>query len=159
MKYPVQESLTSISSLCAMGQGSGHVVAVGVIWRFRSTFWPGNYIWSFQIGFRLIWELSEFWYRGSTQNFEPDWLSIVSWPGKPFWKKNDLVSISKTKCELVGEGMEIHNFDKQSKMFKLLYLQFPPIQNSNSRKILNLIKIPHFHMDRTVHIFSGTWLL
>ena len=35
-------------------------VAVGVIWKFRSTFRPGNYIWSFSYGFgvvvRDIWE-------------------------------------------------------------------------------------------------------
>ena len=62
-------------------------VAAAVTWKFRLTFRPGNYIWSFQIGFWLIWELSGFWYRGSTQNFEPDWSSIVIWPGEPFWKK------------------------------------------------------------------------
>ena len=58
--------------------------AAAVTWKFRLTFWPGNYIWSFQIGFWLIWELSEFWYRGSTQKFEPDWSSRVVWPGEPF---------------------------------------------------------------------------
>ena len=60
--------------------------AAAVTWKLKLTFWPGNYIWSFQIGFWHIWELSEFWYRGSTQNFEPDWSSIVIWPGEPFWK-------------------------------------------------------------------------
>ena len=54
--------------------------------KFRFAFWPGNYIWSFQIGFWLIWELSEFWDRGSTQTFEPDWSSRAIWPGEPFWK-------------------------------------------------------------------------
>ena len=34
--------------------------------QFRLTFRPGNFIWSFQIGIWLIWELPEFWYRGST---------------------------------------------------------------------------------------------
>ena len=52
-------------------------VAAAVTWKFRLTFRPGNYIWSFQIEFWLIWELSEFWDRGSTQNFEPDWSSIL----------------------------------------------------------------------------------
>ena len=63
------------------------VVAAAVTWKFRLTFWLGNYIWSFQIGFWLIWELSEFWDQGSTQNSAPDLSSRVIWPGEPFWKK------------------------------------------------------------------------
>ena len=61
------------------------VVAVGVTWKFRLTLWPGNYIWSFQIGFwlmQIIWELSEFRYRGSNQNFELDLSIWVIWPGE-----------------------------------------------------------------------------
>ena len=77
--------------------------AVGVTWKFRLSFWPGNYIWSFQIGTWLIWELSEFWYRGSTQNFDPDWSSIVIWPGEPFWKHVYLVCISKNTMFMFGE--------------------------------------------------------
>ena len=60
--------------------------AAAVTWKFRLTFRPGSYIWSFQIGFWHIWKLSEFWAPDSGQNFEPDWSSIVIWPGKPFWK-------------------------------------------------------------------------
>ena len=58
---------------------------------FRLTFRPGNYIWSFLIGFWLIWEISGFWDRGSTQNFEPSLSSRVVWPGEPFRKKNVFV--------------------------------------------------------------------
>ena len=68
-------------------ESSWDVVAAAVTWKFRLAFRPGNYIWSFQTGFWLIWELSKFWDRGSTQNFEPDWSSRVIWPGEPFWKK------------------------------------------------------------------------
>ena len=105
------------------------VVAAAVTWKFRLTFWLGNYIWSFQFGVWLIWELSEFWYWGSTQSFKPDWSSIVIWPGKPFLKKCDLVSISKNKMFIFRGTLEIRNFDKQSNIFKWPYLQLPPIQS------------------------------
>ena len=62
-------------------------VAAAVTWKFKLTFCPGNYICSFQIGIWLMWELSEFWYRGSTQDFESDLSSIVIWLGELFWKK------------------------------------------------------------------------
>ena len=74
--------------------------------------WPGNYVWSFQIGFWLIWELSEFWYRGSTQNSEPDWSSIVIWLGEPLWKNVYLVSISQNIRFIVGGNLKFRNVDK-----------------------------------------------
>ena len=54
---------------------------------FWLTFRPGNYFGSFHIGFWLLWEISGFWDRGSTQNFEPDLSSRVILPGELFWKK------------------------------------------------------------------------
>ena len=45
----------------AVGAGEGaearqgrRAAAVGVIWKFRSTFRPGNYIWSFSYGFGVV---------------------------------------------------------------------------------------------------------
>ena len=75
--------------------------AAAVTWKFRLTFWPRNYIWSFQIGFWHIWELSEIWYRGSTRNLKPDLSSIVIWPGEPFWRNVYLVHISKNQTFIV----------------------------------------------------------
>ena len=61
-------------------------VAAAVTWKFRLTFRPGNHFWSLKIWFWLIWELSDFWDRGSTQNFEPDLSSRVIWPVEPVWE-------------------------------------------------------------------------
>ena len=43
------------------------------------------------------------------------------------------------------DNWKIQNFDKNNEMFKCPYLQFPPIHNSNSRKIKKNLKIPHFY--------------
>jgi len=60
-------------------------VAVIVIWKFSSTFRPGNYIWSLSYGFGfVVREIFENGDRGSTQNFDTNLLSIVVWPGEPF---------------------------------------------------------------------------
>ena len=65
-------------------------VVVGVIWKFRSTFRPGNYIWSFAYAFGIVVrEIFENGDRGSTQNFDAKLMSIVVWPGEPFLDKNN----------------------------------------------------------------------
>ena len=83
------------------------VAAVRATWKFRLTFRPGNYFWSFQIGFWLIREISRFWDRGSTQNFEPDLSSRVVWPGEPFWKQIQNLTIwhlfAKITCSFIGK--------------------------------------------------------
>ena len=85
------------------------VDAVAVTWKFRLTFLPGNYIWSFQICFLLIWEPSEFWYRGSTQNFEPDLSSSVVWPGEPIRKTCRFsFYFQNWHVHVVGSTMNIH---------------------------------------------------
>ena len=62
--------------------------AVAVTWKFRSTFWPQGYIWSFQNGgWLMIWEIFGLWDWGFTQNSEPNQSSRVVWPGESFWKK------------------------------------------------------------------------
>ena len=39
------------SGLLPDWEGSWDVAAAAVTWKFRLTFWPGNYVWSCQIGF------------------------------------------------------------------------------------------------------------
>ena len=64
------------------------VVAVGVIWKFRSTFRSGHTIWSFPMVLGSWWEIFGNGDRGSTQNFDARLVSIVVWPGEPFFEKN-----------------------------------------------------------------------
>ena len=73
------------SGLLPDWESSWDIAAAAVTWKFRLTFRLGIYIWSFQIGIWLIWEIFGLWYRGSTQNSEPDLSSIVIWLGQPFW--------------------------------------------------------------------------
>ena len=91
----VRDSLNGIFAPCAWWarglarwESSWDVaVAAAVIWKFRSTFKPGNYIWHFPMVLGSWWEIIENGDRGSTQNFDTNLVSIVVWPGEPFWKK------------------------------------------------------------------------
>ena len=80
------------------------VVAVGVIWKFRSTFRPGNYIWSFSYGFRVVvrdnWEwrpgfYSEFRYK-SREHSGLAWGAILE-------KVLVLISFPRLPCSFFQE--------------------------------------------------------
>ena len=117
LKVEVRDSCTGYlvpgrngSGLLPDWESCWDVAAAVVTQKFRLTF-----IWSFQIGVWLIWELWQFWYRGSTQNFEPDWSSIVIWHGEPFLK-TCLFSkcFPEITCSCVGEHLKIRIFDKDN---------------------------------------------
>ena len=70
---------------CARRESCRRIVAaVGVIWKLRSTFRPGNYIWSCSYGFGVIVRDIENADWGSEQDFDANLMSIVVWPGEPF---------------------------------------------------------------------------
>ena len=119
------------------------VVVVAVTWKFRLTFRPGNYLWSFQIGIWPIWEIFGLWYRGSTQNFEPDWSSRVIWPGEPFWKKKTLLWPHFPKQEVALLENKITNCLAPN------VLRSPCISSISLCKCLwhlyKYIELPHFY--------------
>ena len=61
------------------------------------------------------------------------------------WGSGRIGELSARRHRRHLEILKNRNFDNTSKMFKCPYLQFPPIQNSNSWKIQKTIKIPHFY--------------
>ena len=80
------------------GQSCWDVTAavVAVTWKLRSTFRPGNYIWSLPMVLDSWPEIFENGGRGFTQTFDAHLVSIVVWPGEPFLKK--LLKSINTNC-------------------------------------------------------------
>ena len=58
------------SGLLPDWESSWDVVVAAVTWKFKLTFWPGNYIWSFQIGILHTYE--------SSRNFDTGVLHRIS---------------------------------------------------------------------------------